>query len=333
MKRSCKILAAAALIALSMSTTAFAGTWQQNDRGWWWQEDDHSYPVSQWKWLDGNHDGIAECYYFDEEGYLLTGTTTPDGYTVNDNGAWYDGLLIQEKALTPQADIYVKDVGRRLYLAAVQKTSELTSMAAKANLDMNMGMDGVNLGITMNMDMKFRDLNTDSMKYLAVADMNFLGQTTNETVFYSDGYYYMDMMGEKYKMKMPLDEMVSSAKSSTTSTMQTEYLTDFQLSDAGNGNQMISYTTDDKALKSYLGTAYSAVGLNISDYDLTVRDVSGTIVVSPEGYCLTQDMNMAMDMNVYGESLTTTMRIHIEYINPGQPVDFALPSAEGFEEM
>lgn len=333
MKRAAKILAAAALMALSMSTTAFAGTWQQNDRGWWWQEDDNSYPVSQWKWLDGNNDGIAECYYFDEDGYLLTKTTTPDGYTVNENGTWYDGLLIQEKALTPQADIYVKDVGRRLYLAASQKTAELTSMAARANLDMNMDMDGLNLGITMNMDMKFRDLDSSSMKYLAVADMNFLGQTMNETVFYADGYYYMDMMGEKYKMKMPLNEMVNNAKNSASTTMQTEYLTDFKLTDVGNGNRQISYTADDKALKSYLNTAYSSIGLNMSDYNITVRDVSGTIVVSPEGYCLNQDMNMTMDMNVYGESLTTTMRIHIEYINPGQPVDFTLPSTEGFEEM
>lgn len=45
-------------------------------------------PVSQWKWLDGNKDGIYECYAFDSNGYIYTNTTTPDGYTVNADGAW-----------------------------------------------------------------------------------------------------------------------------------------------------------------------------------------------------------------------------------------------------
>ena len=29
-----------------------------------------------------------ECYYFGPNGYIYTSTTTPDGYTVDENGAW-----------------------------------------------------------------------------------------------------------------------------------------------------------------------------------------------------------------------------------------------------
>ena len=43
--------------------------------------------VNGWRWIDGNQDGVSECYYFDAEGWL-TSTTTPDGYTVNADGAW-----------------------------------------------------------------------------------------------------------------------------------------------------------------------------------------------------------------------------------------------------
>lgn len=333
MKRLAKVLIAASLMALTMSTTSFAGTWKQNDQGWWWQEDDHSYPVSQWEWLDGNGDGIAECYYFDESGYLLTGTTTPDGYTVNDSGAWVDRGLVQEKALTPAADIYVSDIGRRLYLASAAKTSELTSMEAKANLDMTMGMEGISLGITMDMDMKFKDLNTSSMKYLATANMDFLGQTMNQTVFYTDGYYYVDMMGSKYRMVMPLDSMVAEINSTPTASMQTDYLTDFQVTDMENGNRLITYKTDDASLMSYINSMYASLGMNTSDYNITIRNMAGSTVISPENYCLTQDITMTMDMAVYGESITTDMKMHIEYINPGQPVDFALPSTEGYEEL
>ena len=39
-----------------------------------------------WAWIDGNHDGIAENYYFDENGYLSTDTAS-QGLQVNENGA------------------------------------------------------------------------------------------------------------------------------------------------------------------------------------------------------------------------------------------------------
>lgn len=62
MKKKIMTLALTAAMAASMGMTAFAGQWVQNTTGWWWQEDNGSYPVSQWKWLDGNNDGIYECY-------------------------------------------------------------------------------------------------------------------------------------------------------------------------------------------------------------------------------------------------------------------------------
>ena len=63
--------------------------WQHDANGWWWKNDDGaSYPVNCWRWLDGNKDGVAECYYFGGDGYMLSNVTTPDGYFVNADGAW-----------------------------------------------------------------------------------------------------------------------------------------------------------------------------------------------------------------------------------------------------
>ena len=97
MKKKIMTLALTAAMAASMGMTAFAGQWVQNTTGWWWQEDNGSYPVSQWKWLDGNKDGIYECYAFDSNGYMYADTTTPDGYTVNKEGAWTIGNSVQLK--------------------------------------------------------------------------------------------------------------------------------------------------------------------------------------------------------------------------------------------
>ena len=81
-------------MVLGSTMTSFAG-WQSGMNGWWWQNDDGTWPSNSWQWLDGNGDGVAECYYFDGNGYMLANTTTPDGYQVNADGAWVVNGAIQ----------------------------------------------------------------------------------------------------------------------------------------------------------------------------------------------------------------------------------------------
>lgn len=81
----------AALVSIATASPAFAGQWQQdlsrsvNASGvsnWWYQEENGTYPVSCWKEIDGKQ------YYFNEEGWMLAGTETPDHYFVDESGAW-----------------------------------------------------------------------------------------------------------------------------------------------------------------------------------------------------------------------------------------------------
>lgn len=91
------ILTALTLAAVLGSTmTSFAG-WQLDTDGYWWQNNDGTYPTNSWQWLDGNGDGVAECYYFGADGYMLANTTTPDGYTVNADGAWIELGIVRTK--------------------------------------------------------------------------------------------------------------------------------------------------------------------------------------------------------------------------------------------
>lgn len=77
-----------ATMALGSNLTVMAAQWERNSIGWWYQEDDGTYPVNTWKWIDG------VCYCFDDEGYMLEDKTTPDGYSVDANGAWIvDGMV------------------------------------------------------------------------------------------------------------------------------------------------------------------------------------------------------------------------------------------------
>lgn len=95
-KMAAMVLTAAA--TLSLSIPAYAGQWMKNTTGWWYDYGNGSWPASSWQWIDGNNDGVAECYYFDRNGYLLTNTTTEDGYTVNGDGAWVKDNSVQTRS-------------------------------------------------------------------------------------------------------------------------------------------------------------------------------------------------------------------------------------------
>ena len=92
-----------AMITLALaglaSISAYAGAWAKNAQGWWYDNGNGTYPANTWQWIDGNNDGIAESYYFNQSGYCLTNTTTPDGYIVNTDGAWTVNGIIQTKAV------------------------------------------------------------------------------------------------------------------------------------------------------------------------------------------------------------------------------------------
>ncbi|GLC81167.1 hypothetical protein [Lacrimispora brassicae] len=106
MMKSIKFLLCIIGITLGISTTAFAGQWQQDNIGWYYQNDDGSYVINDWLTLSD-----TEKYHFDENGYMQTGVievnelkyylyedgrltynwNTPEGYRVD-----YTGRIIED---------------------------------------------------------------------------------------------------------------------------------------------------------------------------------------------------------------------------------------------
>ena len=90
-----KMKIAVAVMALSLlSTIPAMANWNKgqgaNSNRWWYENEDHSYAHSGWFWLDGNNDGVAECYYFDQE-----------------NGAWVVDGVVHSKS------VEVKNVSKK----------------------------------------------------------------------------------------------------------------------------------------------------------------------------------------------------------------------------
>lgn len=79
MKKIKKILLpvfAVVVMAATLSTSAIeaSAVWKSDEKGYWWQESDGTYPKNEWKKISGS------WYYFDGEGYRVTGLHEIDGY-------------------------------------------------------------------------------------------------------------------------------------------------------------------------------------------------------------------------------------------------------------
>lgn len=68
---------------LMFSMVSYAGEWKSDDRGYWYQNDNGTWKTGWFQDTDG------KWYYLDDQsGYMLAGTTTPDGYTLSEDGVW-----------------------------------------------------------------------------------------------------------------------------------------------------------------------------------------------------------------------------------------------------
>ena len=93
-------------VMLANPAIAYAGTWS-NEGGpnqWKYYTDDNTSAADGWYWIDGDQDGLEECYYFDKNGFMMADTRTPDGFQVNSDGFWTVSGQVQKRE-TPVQDL------------------------------------------------------------------------------------------------------------------------------------------------------------------------------------------------------------------------------------
>ena len=133
-----KIVATAAIAALSVSMfagTVIAGQFKTDEKGVWYENDDGTFPKSVWQWIDIDGDGKYLCYGFDENGYVYSGTTTPDGYTTAADGSWIqNGIAVARTAL--------ENIDTNTIVDAAAKTAQM--IAESNNKASQSAVDAIN---------------------------------------------------------------------------------------------------------------------------------------------------------------------------------------------
>ena len=320
MRKSIKLGVATGIITFILCGTTIAGTWQQDQTGWYWEEENGAFPAASWKWLDGNRDGIAECYYFNDQGYLVTGTTAPDGYQVDTEGRWIENDVIKTRTDGESTAGPIQ-----VYEEAYARMNSLNSYTAKVQF----GIFPPDVSAsTLGIDIKVKNNNTTDIKFLINAVANYDDVNLLTELFYADGYCYWkqhcegeESETEKEKERLLYEEaMEELADFAVGMVLEPQYLLDFQLISQADGNQRYMFYTTPENIQG------SSV---ISDSYLDgshMEALSGTVVINSAGYLVESDLTMKVskDGEIYD------IKMLVQFTDPGEPVDFSLPSVEGF---
>ena len=221
---------------------------------------------------------------------------------------------------------------KEVFDAAVKKNSELTSLDMDTTMKMTMTQGEETMDITVDMNMKMSNMNEDSMQYLADTKTSLMGQSMDARIFYKDGYYYMDGMGQKIKYPMDLNSMIASVEQTTAAAdLAPSLMKSLSVREEGE-NRVLSYVADPAKMNAYVQDALKPL-LGSMDVGMIIREVKGEYVINKDDYYMSMNMYMVMDMSSYGETLRIIMLLEGNFNNPGQPVNLELPSTDGYSDL
>lgn len=340
MKNWKKVLLTAIPATLALSFTSLAGEWHLDMNGWWYETDDGSYYRNGWYWIDDNEDGLAECYYFSNKGYVVDTYGKVDGYEINEDGAWTVNGEVQRIAVEVKTNN--DPAAMEVYKAAQAKNNELDSMDTDVSYWIEMDMDGTVMDMGMDMNMKIRGAKTGDLEFVADGSMSMFGTDTPIQMFYTDGVYYMDMLGMKISQSMPMEEALEAANSNfdTMSDVDENVMRNLSMRIEGE-DTILTYDVNVNYMNELLGDVMGAMPTEENGLKITyeINESSGEIVIDKNGYYTSQTMAMDMDMVMTnaesGETMTVgySMDILMNINNPGQEVTFVFPSTEGYTDM
>lgn len=156
--------------------------------------------------------------------------------------------------------------------------------------------------------------------------------TVTGNIYYADNMYYMDMLGSKLKMAMPLSEMMSSMQSvQSLSHYSLDLMENMTLRTDGD-IRIISFTMNQEKMDEMMNQVMAAVPtLAESGANIRFRDISGEYEINPEGYYIKSREKITMDMTAEGETITIVLDGDVGIANPGQPVSFPAPNPAEYE--
>ena len=227
----------------------------------------------------------------------------------------------KEKELTPE-DVYV---------AAYEKIYSVPGIDVEMDMDMSMAAEGETMEMGLKADLLMENPNSEEMKMDMKMTMNMLGIGIDVQAYYVDGYYLMDMMGQKIKYLMPMDEAMGQA--AMMQEVAVEALSEITMTEE-DGLRILNYSVDmAKLAEGFMDEYLNNMGMAEMQEGLEYKSMQGVMKVNEEGYPVEIMMKLEMTMEMEGVQVDCAADMTAVYNNPGQPVTVEIPDASEYIEV
>lgn len=330
MRRLTRLLLAAGAWGLLMAETAYGGQWQQGGSGWQWAEDDGSLARSEWKWLDGNQDGIAECYYFDSAGNMAVNTWI-DGSQVDGNGCWVADGKIQTKTVPLGEEGQAR---AKLEAAMRVPAPNDLDIVLSGNGQVTVGDGVVQENIVLSGRYQLKNIYSAESEALMEMRLLYNGQEDIKQIFLKDGWLYENANGKK--MKLPAGNMYAIEVAGTSigsfglTAEEMANVRDVSMKENGDGTFTIYYTCPSDG-EGIFGEVLARAGVDVGYGGSASLDAyKGEILIRQDGMPIQQKLLLETSGTKDGIPYSRHVYAEATILNPGQPVQIQYPSTEGY---
>ncbi len=256
--------------------------------------------------------------------------------------AQYDNLLdklvadgaidsVKAKPYQDKFDLYDE------YAQLTEENSSMTDMEANVKISMDAKLNGASV-IAMGIDSNIKtNMNLEQLDKSEISvtgnttmtmDSSLTGESSDTTIqtemsaYYADGMYYISSAGQKMKMAMSFDEMLSSLDMNALTKREPISSIDTLSKDA-NGTYNVSYSTN--YLNTTVNNVLAQMGMTADDIKMSIDKVNMTITPQ-NGEIKSMTADMTYTMQLEGQSMTLDMNLDYDILNTGSSVVITAPT-------
>lgn len=221
-----------------------------------------------------------------------------------------------------------------IYEDAAKKMADLKDMDATATMKMTVSQGEESMDTSMDMGFKMTGANTEDMRYLCSTKISMLDVDLDMTMFYADGYYYLETLGQKIKTAMDYSTMLDKVNDSTMQTSDlSEYMKDIKATEEGD-NTIVTFQLDGEKMTEYIQDTMTDLGIALDSSSYSGIEGNVETTINKDGYFSAVKMNLVLDMEVEGQAMKMNMDMDMDYNNPGKAVEsIEIPDLEGYTEV
>lgn len=223
---------------------------------------------------------------------------------------------------------------KKIFQNAVDKTNALDSIDMDYNMEINLAQKEETLDIKISMNTKAIDIHSDALQHSAKALTSISGQKpASSSIYYKDGYYYIELSGQKFKYALDAAEMVKQIKTTSNVSISADNLKTLEAKKDGE-NILLTFDTEPSLMNDYVKNILHPMEGIIDSTGLTINKISGTYLITPEGYCKKTDIHLVMSMNMENSSIDMDMLLSTDIHSTGSDVTITFPEAlDSYQEI